>query len=517
MGYIHSEWLSRQEVEESRMGKTRVKRFLEKPIWESQYSEDEPFNPAFSKIDRIIDEGELGPGQIYYLVKWMSQTYDNATWEKASSVEEWDPDKITEFHERRILQDDKVRSYSNFQKRPQTKDWVKHEESPVYKNENTLREYQLEGLNWLTYCWLKRSNSILADEMGLGKTVQSVVFLKEIYTRYNVKGPFLIIAPLSTVPNWEREVKAWTDMNVIVYHGRDVARNLIVESEFYHRDMDGDIIPNIYKFDILLTTYEMAMSGVSQLRPIPWRCVILDEAHRLKNKTSKISEILKAFTMHHRVLLTGTPLQNSLDELWSLLNFLEPEKFPSEKAFLTDYGALSSASDVERLQQLLKPLMLRRLKEDVEKSIPVKEETVIEVELTTAQKKWYRSILEKNFTWLKQGAKKNNMPNLINAMIELRKCCIHPFLLQGAEDSILLEAKAVTHEQQFQALIDASGKMVLLDKLLKKLKAGGHKVLIFSQMTRFVQVKFSISPLLFYLCSKVIIVNISSPFFLSFL
>ena len=230
-------------------------------------------------------------------------------------------------------------------------------------------------------------------------------------------GPFLIITPLSTIGNWEREIKGWTNMNVVVYHGRDLARNLIVETEFYYRDEKGQIIPNVYKFDIILTTYEMTMSGSSHLKPINWKCVILDEAHRLKNRASKVSELLKCYKMQHRVLLTGTPLQNSIDELWALLNFLEPEKFPSEKDFISNFGSLTSASDVERLQTLLKPLMLRRLKEDVEKSIPVKEETIVEVELTNMQKKWYRSILEKNFAWLKQGASKSNVPNLINAMV----------------------------------------------------------------------------------------------------
>ena len=156
-----------------------------------------------------------------------------------------------------------------------------------------------------------------------------------------------------------------------------------------------------------------------------------------------------------------------------------------EREFQVQYGNLTSAADVEKLQLLLKPLMLRRLKEDVEKSIPVKEETIVEVELTTIQKKWYRSILERNFSWLKQGpGKKTNMPNLINTMIELRKCCIHPFLLKGAEEAIYDEYKASSLEQHFQVLIQASGKMVLIDKLLKKLKDGGHKVLLFSQMTR---------------------------------
>lgn len=140
---------------------------------------------------------------------------------------------------------------------------------------------------------------------------------------------------------------------------------------------------------------------------------------------------MKLYKMDHRVLLTGTPLQNSLEELWALLNFLEPEKFADEKYFQAMYGSMTTATDVERLQAVLKPLMLRRLKEDVETSIPLKEETIIEVELTVMQKKWYKSILERNFSWLKQGAKSKNMPNLINTMMELRKCCIHPFLLKG--------------------------------------------------------------------------------------
>ena len=245
------------------------------------------------------------------------------------------------------------------------------------------------------------------------------------------------------------------------------------------------MLPGVFKFDVLLTTYEMAMSGAAQLRPIQWRCAVLDEAHRLKNKNAKITEFLKAYSIEHRVLLTGTPLQNSLDELWALLNFLEPEKFASDRDFQITYGNMNSASDVEKLQLVLKPLMLRRLKEDVEKSIPVKEETIVEVELTTTQKKWYRSILEKNFAWLKQGTKKNNVPQLVNTMIELRKCCIHPWLLNGAEDQILMEVNAGdSMEKHMKAMVQSSGKMVLIDKLLTKLKMGGHKVLIFSQMTK---------------------------------
>ena len=432
----------------------------------------------------MIDIGE-NDGEIMYLIKWCAQTYDQCTWESQKLIESLDSDVIAEYEGRNVVNPDKKTSYTLPGRNGSTAKWIQLMESPVYKNDNTLRSYQLEGLNWLTFCWHNKQNSILADEMGLGKTIQSTAFLNELYMKENIKGPFLVVTPLSTIGNWEREIRGWTEMNVVVFHGNNTARNIIIDTEFYYRNKQGEIIPDLLKVDIVLTTYEIALGSAYQLKGIPWRCVVLDEAHRLKNKTSKVSEVLKSYKMEHRVLLTGTPLQNSLDELWALLNFLEPSKFASEAHFKENYGSLSSAADVEKLQGVLKPLMLRRLKEDVETSIPVKEETIVEVELTTTQKKWYRSILEKNFSWLKQGSsKKTNVPNLINVMIELRKCCIHPYLLKGAEDQIFSELNVQTADDSLNALIQSSGKMVLIDKLLKKLKDGGHKVLIFSQMTK---------------------------------
>ncbi|KAJ3261825.1 choline dehydrogenase 7 [Boothiomyces macroporosus] len=481
MSYYSAEWIPVAELEKDKNQRVRVRRFLEKPSWETQWSEDEPFNPSYVKIDRIIDDGDLD-GVLHYLVKWAALPYDCSTWEEADLVEKLDADKIDDFNNSKNVDQNKVKSYASLGRNAPNGRWKKLSESPKFNDGYTLRAYQLEGLNWLI--WYNKQNSILADEMGLGKTVQSTAFLFQLYRQENIKGPFLVIVPLSTMGNWEREMKTWTTMNVIVYHGNQTSRNLIVETEFYYRDSANNMIPGVFKFDVLLTTYEMAMSGAAHLRPIPWRVAVLDEAHRLKNKSSKVTEYLKSYQMEHRVLLTGTPLQNSLDELWALLNFLEPANFASEKEFQKNFGSMNSASDVERLQMLLKPLMLRRLKEDVEKSIPVKEETVVEVELTTTQKKWYRSILEKNFTWLKQGGKKN-IPNMVNTMIELRKCCIHPWLLNGAEEQILEELNCHNSpELQLKALINSSGKMVLIDKLLKKLKLGGHKVLIFSQMTK---------------------------------
>ncbi|KAM9097069.1 chromodomain-helicase-DNA-binding protein 7 isoform 3-T3 [Sarcophilus harrisii] len=232
----------------------------------------------------------------------------------------------------------------------------------------------------------------------------------------------------------------------------------------------------------------MILTDCPELRNIPWRCVVIDEAHRLKNRNCKLLEGLKMMDLEHKVLLTGTPLQNTVEELFSLLHFLEPTRFPSETTFMQEFGDLKTEEQVQKLQAILKPMMLRRLKEDVEKNLAPKEETIIEVELTNIQKKYYRAILEKNFTFLSKGGGQANVPNLLNTMMELRKCCNHPYLINGAEEKILEEFKethnADSPDFQLQAMIQAAGKLVLIDKLLPKLKAGGHRVLIFSQMVR---------------------------------
>ncbi|CAO0794785.1 unnamed protein product [Mucor circinelloides] len=437
-------------------------------------------------MDRVIDDGELedpdtGESKVYYLVKWNGMFYDSSTWETEEDVRKTNSVLLDEFIARKQIPEEKM---APSPPRPDSSRFIEYADSPPYKYGNSLRPYQLEGLNWLRFCYYTFKSCILADEMGLGKTVQSVALLNDIYNAIRIRGPFLIIAPLSTIPHWTRAFGAWTDLNVIDFRGSVTARNLIVETEFHYQDAEGNIIPNKFKFDVLITTYEMASAGAMTLKDIPWRCGVFDEAHRLKNKNSKVLEVLKTFYMDHKLLLTGTPLQNNLGELYSLLHFMQPDIFNDEERFFAEYGALKSAHEVEKLQYLLKPIMLRRFKEDVEKTIPVKEETVIEVELTNPQKKWYRAILEKNFSFLKKGAKSNKeMPHLRNIMMQLRKCCIHPYLLEGAEDVIVNECNATQPQEQFNCLVQSSGKLVLIDKLLKKLIQGNHKVLIFSQFT----------------------------------
>uniref|UniRef100_A0A4W3HL37 Chromodomain-helicase-DNA-binding protein 6-like n=1 Tax=Callorhinchus milii TaxID=7868 RepID=A0A4W3HL37_CALMI len=485
--YLHCKWATVEELEKDKRIHQKIKRFRTKLAQMKHLfleTDDEPFNPDYVEVDRILDvahtiDTETGEPVIHYLVKWCSLPYEESTWEL---VEDIDPVKIQDYELSSGEQETEC-----VEDRPIPESWQKLDGSRDYRNENELREYQLEGMNWLLFNWYNRKNCILADEMGLGKTIQSITFLYEIYLK-GMRGPFLIIAPLSTIANWEREFRTWTEINVIVYHGSQISRQMIHQYEMHYKDTEGAPIQGIFKFSAIITTFEMILADCPELRKIQWRCVIIDEAHRLKNKNCKLLEGLKLMGLEHKVLLTGTPLQNTVEELFSLLNFLEPTHFPSENTFLEEFGDLKTDEQVKKLQAVLKPMMLRRLKDDVEKNLAPKEETIIEVELTNIQKKYYRAILERNFSFLAKGANQANMPNLLNTMMELRKCCNHPYLINGAEEKILDEFREVRSPEapdyQLQAMIQAAGKLVLIDKLLPKLIAGGHKVLIFSQMVR---------------------------------
>ena len=320
-----------------------------------------------------------------------------------------------------------------------------------------------------------------------------------------MRGPFLIVAPLSLIEQWQSELHAWApDMNVVLYHGSADARNYLVRQEFYFEEpfVSKSVSAQlkklqVTKFHVLITTYEVVLKDITVLSKIRWRVLIVDEAHRLKNHKARLFEELATVPRDHCVLLTGTPIANATEELWSLLHFANPTNFNYRDEFLAKFGEMTDAQQVSELHDVLKPYLLRRVKEDVEKSLPNKEETILEVSLTPIQKAFYKAIYERNTSYLFKGSKPNNTPSLMNVMMELRKCCNHPFLVKGAEDRILSDAASKAHSDNdlslpqvdhiqlyAEQLVKSSGKMVLMEKLLQKLFDGGHKVLVFSQMVR---------------------------------
>jgi SNF2 family DNA or RNA helicase len=379
-------------------------------------------------------------------------------------------------------------------------------EPHAYKNGNRLRDYQIEGVNWLASTYYRKHGCILADEMGLGKTVQIVSYLEHMYRVEKIQRPFLVVVPLSTVEHWRREFEGWTDMICCVYHDRQrVWRDVLREYEWYYEDRPHTA--DFLKFDVLVTTYDTLIGDFDVINQIPFRAAVVDEAHRLRNQKGKLLECMKEISakgtlqygFQSRVLMSGTPLQNDLNELWTLLNFIEPFKFPDVDDFMSHFGNMASKEQVEALQKKISPFMLRRVKEDVAKDIPAKEETLIDVELTSIQKQYYRAIFEHNHAFLNMGSTRSTAPKLMNIQMELRKVCNHPCLLDGVEHreqdkqfKEFLEAGAFENkgpEEQQQMLnehlyIMTSGKMVLLDKLLPKLRQEGHKVLVFSQMVK---------------------------------
>ncbi|KAK1878835.1 Chromodomain-helicase-DNA-binding protein 7 [Dissostichus eleginoides] len=293
--YLHCRWADLEELEKDKRIHQKVKRFRAKQLLLNSFiteMDDEPFNPDYVEVDRVLDVSE-SPDEneetvTLYLVKWCSLPYEDSTWELKADI---DQSKIDDYELIAARTPNTKRV-----ERPPAAEWKKLEGSMDYRNSNELREYQLEGLNWLTFNWYNSRNCILADEMGLGKTIQSITFLFEIF-KMGIQGPFLVIAPLSTIPNWEREFRTWTELNAVVYHGSQASRKTIQAYEMYHRDSQGKVIKGAYRFHAVITTFEMILTDCPELRNVNWRCVVIDEAHRLKNRNCKLLEGLKMMDM----------------------------------------------------------------------------------------------------------------------------------------------------------------------------------------------------------------------------
>ncbi|EEA08250.1 SNF2 family N-terminal domain-containing protein [Cryptosporidium muris RN66] len=391
-----------------------------------------------------------------------------------------------------------------------------------------LRDYQIYGLNWMISRFKKNVNILLADEMGLGKTVQTISVIGHCLYMEKIVAPFLVVVPQSTSDNWIREFKHWLpDANVVLYHGNAQAREIIREYELRKVDIEkiddkesvlssdnDEFVPysnkkikgkqgkqksshkhlSRYRFDVVITTPSILNSPVDCdfLRQIDWYMMIVDEAHQLKNRDSKRFKELHEFSTMYRLLLSGTPLHNNLEELWSLLHFLNPQKFIYYQEFRERYPDIenpnvigsSKQQQLENLQNELQEYVLRRVKKDVEKSLPNKVERILRIELSPQQTVLYKSILTRNYEELSKttGGTKTSLQNIC---MELKKVCNHPFLIHRPEvDS----SQGITPATIQHQLIYGCGKLCLLDKLLSRLKEKGNRVLIFSQMVRMLNI-----------------------------
>ncbi|GFP81923.1 putative chromatin-remodeling complex ATPase chain [Phtheirospermum japonicum] len=333
-----------------------------------------------------------------------------------------------------------------------------------------MRDYQLAGLNWMIRLYENGINGILADEMGLGKTLQTISLMGYLHEFRGITGPHMVVAPKSTLGNWMNEIKRFCPvLRAVKFLGNPEERRYIREE-----------LLAAGKFDVCVTSFEMAIKEKTALRRFSWRYIIIDEAHRIKNENSLLSKTMRLYNTNYRLLITGTPLQNNLHELWALLNFLLPEIFSSAETF-DEWFQISGENDqqevVQQLHKVLRPFLLRRLKSDVEKGLPPKKETILKVGMSQMQKQYYRALLQKDLEVVNAGGERKR---LLNIAMQLRKCCNHPYLFQGAEPGPPYTTGS--------HLVENAGKMVLLDKLLPKLKERDSRVLIFSQMTRLLDI-----------------------------
>uniref|UniRef100_F7ENN8 Chromodomain-helicase-DNA-binding protein 4 n=1 Tax=Ornithorhynchus anatinus TaxID=9258 RepID=F7ENN8_ORNAN len=487
------------EEEKSRKRKNKDPKFAEMEERFYRYG----IKPEWMMIHRILNHSVDKKGHVHYLIKWRDLPYDQASWESEDvEVQDYDLFKQGYWNHRELMRGEegrpgkklkkvKLRKLERPPETPTVDPTVKYERQPEYLDATggTLHPYQMEGLNWLRFSWAQGTDTILADEMGLGKTVQTAVFLYSLYKEGHSKGPFLVSAPLSTIINWEREFEMWApDMYVVTYVGDKDSRAIIRENEFSFEDnaiRGGKKASRMkkeasVKFHVLLTSYELITIDMAILGSIDWACLIVDEAHRLKNNQSKFFRVLNGYSLQHKLLLTGTPLQNNLEELFHLLNFLTPERFHNLEGFLEEFADIAKEDQIKKLHDMLGPHMLRRLKADVFKNMPSKTELIVRVELSPMQKKYYKYILTRNFEALNARGGGNQV-SLLNVVMDLKKCCNHPYLFPVAA----MEAPKMPNGMyDGSALIRAAGKLLLLQKMLKNLKEGGHRVLIFSQMTK---------------------------------
>ncbi|XP_066249805.1 lymphoid-specific helicase-like [Euwallacea similis] len=410
-----------------------------------------------------------------------------------------------------------------------------------------LHPYQIEGVKWMYNLYLNSSNGILADEMGLGKTVQ-VIALICILLFNKVKGPFLIIVPLSTIPNWQNEFKRFApQIPVITVTGTAEVRHTKIDLISKHYNVGP-----IETLPVVLISYQILSLEFNALFRLRWRYIIVDEAQRIKNHKSQLSVALRKLRSENRILLTGTPLQNNLTELWSMLNFIVPNFFVEMETF-TELLTMEDFEDeekliqeeesnniVSKLQTVLKPFMLRRMKKDVFIEMVPKKDVTVFCPMTDIQIKLYNLVIDKNLTALirkpaqeefnlneprpKRKCTRNNdfcpyfnttgdeefyeltesdkldavmkpfhkrsiaedIPKdvilrltMASPLSMFRKIVNHPYLVHFPLDPNSSKKQLLVNEE----LVTSSGKMMVLDAILPELKKRGHKVLLFSQFT----------------------------------
>ncbi|KAJ5136201.1 hypothetical protein N7448_004755 [Penicillium atrosanguineum] len=464
-----------------------------KPTWttEDAVSEDKLRVDVVFEVtyrENTVEKDKSNPEMVKEAyVKYKGLNYEDTVWEKppepnkADDKDRW-ADFSTAFNDWLARGDISIPDRNKLNERLaliRTKDFeqdlVMHTQSDMITG-GDLMAYQLDGVNWLYYMFVRQQNAILADDMGLGKTIQVIGLLTALIQKHSC-WPFLVVCPNSTVPNWRREIKNWApSLQVATYFGTQYSRQMARDYEMFPqggRDLHCHVV---------IASYESMIDDDTKrvLNKVPWAGLVVDEGQRLKNDRSQLYEKLCRMKFDFKVLLSGTPLQNNIRELFNLLQFLDRDKNAEELE--KEYSSLDSGK-IRTLHELIRPFFLRRTKAEVLPFLPPMVQIIVPVSMSLVQKKLYKSILGKNPQLIRAIVKKQtgqirkqDRHNLNNILMQLRKCLCHPFIYNRAieeytSDSVLAQ----------RHLVEASGKLRLLNLMLPRLQERGHRVLIFSQ------------------------------------
>ncbi|KAJ1854256.1 hypothetical protein LPJ76_004163 [Coemansia sp. RSA 638] len=435
-------------------------------------------------------------------VAWKGLDISDATWEAPPSPLS-DADDYVQWHKvfRAWQQAEQVSVNKRLIGR------TEHTEQIAKVSGGMLKPYQEDGTKWLVQKWTQGKSAVLADEMGMGKTIQTIAFLLTAYRStidQNAETnsgtfPFLVVVPTTLVANWAREFQMWgPELVVAELSGRAASRDLQLEHTLFRRSKGRRDL----KCHVVLTSYEALNqpTACSAMRSIMWQSIIVDEGHRLKNDQTKTFQTLRQFSSRMRLVLTGTPLQNHLSELHSVMSFVDPQAFTSSDVF-----SVETPEQIERTKDMVRPYILRRTKAELPKLVPPRHELILHVSMTRLQRELYRATLSRNVRVLRdisaalqatgdvsdasedtakgrlrsdttvKQTKKPRVSSLNNILMEVRKIVSHPYCLPDVEPVF-----STDHERHTR-LIDACGKLKLLHVLLPELKSRGHRVLLFAQ------------------------------------
>ncbi|CRL21083.1 SNF2-related [Penicillium camemberti] len=417
-------------------------------------------------------------------VKYKGLTYEDSVWEEPPSQTDtarWE-DFQTALTDRVLREDIHPPKPKDLQSRLKDARREEFDQSlmmtaqPALVTGGQLMEYQLDGVNWLLYMFFTQKNAILADDMGLGKTIQVLTLFSALIEQLDC-FPFLVVVPNATVPNWRREIKSWSpDVRVVTYYGSAFAREMTREHEMFHKN--GTLCCHV-----VIASYEsMADDGAKRvLSSVNWAGLVVDEGQRLKNDKTQLYERLRRMKFGFKLLLTGTPLQNNIRELFNLVQFIDPT-YNAEK-LEAQYGGALDKEDIRELHDMIRPFLLRRTKAEVLPFLPPMVQIIIPISMSVVQKKLYKSILRRSPQLIKAICKKQTgqlkkaeRHNLNNILIQLRKCLCHPFIYNRD-----IEEQTLDTQLSHRRLVEASGKLQLLNLMLPRLRERGHRVLIFSQ------------------------------------